>query len=370
MKHKSTLIIITIISLVIISYASVKHSSAPPTGYTGASGTYCTSCHTGHALNTAGGSVVATGLPTVTFIPGQAYNFSLKITHSAADRKRWGFSIAARNSYGSPIGTWSTTNPNAAISGTELGHSSAVSTSSSSTYTYSNLTWTAPTNPVIANGDDAVTFYYVGVAADGSGSGGDYVYAANISTPLPVIVSSFAASVNNTSVNLKWQTFQEINSSYFIVEKSIDNRQYVPIGRINAIGNSSVIQNYSFTDDKPSYFDKPVYYRLAMVDKNASKYYSKIVNVTIKGIGTYVNNIYPNPATAGSILHINLIARHDETITLQLIDNLGREHRTIQKNASEGTNIMDITIPSTAAGTYILVVKSSSASQQIPLLIR
>lgn len=369
MKNKATLLIVTVISLAILSYAAVKHTSAPPTGYTGASGSYCTSCHTGSVINPAGGSVVATGLPTVSYVPGQVYNFSLKITHSAANRTRFGFAISARNSYGSVIGTFSTTNPNAAINGSELGHSSAPTVAATNTYTYANLKWTAPTNPVIINGDDMVTFYYCTVAGNGTASSGDFVYSGTTSAPIPVILSSFVASAKNSNAILNWQTAQEINSSYFSIERSIDNTLFTPIGRVNAAGNSSVTNNYTFTDHNPNIFDKPIYYRLNMIDKDGAKSYSKITNVMISTHGTYVNNIYPNPAVSGNMIHVNLVAQSNDNITLQLTDNLGRVNKTIRQSVVKGTNIINVAIPAVSAGVYTLTVKSSVGSQQIPLMI-
>lgn len=157
------------------SFATLIHSLAPPEGYTGADGVYCTNCHQGNALNTAGGSVIANGLPGNNYTAGSSYNFSITINHAAADRKRWGFSIAARNSLGQDIGTFSTTNANAANNGAELSHAPAVITGAQSSFTYDNLTWTAPVSP--GANDQTVAFYFAGNAANGTGSSGDYIYA-------------------------------------------------------------------------------------------------------------------------------------------------------------------------------------------------
>ena len=164
-----------IIVLGLSSFATLIHSLAPPQGYTGADGNYCTNCHLGNALNNSGGNVTVNGLPGNGYTAGTAYAFSLTTTHGVADRKRWGFSIAARNTLNEDVGTFSTTNSNAAINGAELSHAPAVSTLSQSSYTYDNLTWTAPVNP--GTNDNNITFYYVGNAASGSGSTGDYIYA-------------------------------------------------------------------------------------------------------------------------------------------------------------------------------------------------
>jgi Reeler domain len=167
------------------SFASLIHSLAPPEGYTGADGVYCTSCHLGNPLNNAGGMVAVTGLPDNNYTAGAAYNFSITATHSAGDRKRWGFSIAARNSLNQDAGTFSSTNLNAAVNGAELSHSPAVTTLSQSSFTYDNLTWTAPANPGI--NDNKITFYYAANAASGSGSSGDYIYAGTKAVSLALL---------------------------------------------------------------------------------------------------------------------------------------------------------------------------------------
>lgn len=174
-----------IIILGLSSFVTLIHSLAPPQGYTGADGAYCTSCHQGNPLNNAGGMVLVNGLPDNGYTAGTAYNFSITATHSVADRKRWGFSIAARNSQNQNVGTFSTTNLNAGLNGAELSHAPAVATLSQSSYTYDDLTWTAPANP--GANDNNITFYYAANAASGSTSSGDYIYAGTKSISLTVV---------------------------------------------------------------------------------------------------------------------------------------------------------------------------------------
>ncbi len=152
------------------------HSSQPPQGYTGVSGFYCNACHSGNALNNPGGSVTVNGLPDEGYTPGATYNFSVTIAHSTANRKRYGFSIIAKNSSGATAGSFSSSNANAAQNGQELSHFNAINFSTlSQSYTYNNLTWTAPANP--GADDQNITFYFAGNAANGNGSNsGDYIY--------------------------------------------------------------------------------------------------------------------------------------------------------------------------------------------------
>ena len=178
-----------------VLFTSLKITSNPncPTGYTTAPGLNssttrnCTSCHGDYSLNTAGGGIAVTGLPT-TFTPGTAYPFSVKVTHSAANRTVWGVAIKAVDTLThAVIGTWTTTNPNTSIKGSaggssyELSHANAATSTATNTYTYSNLTWTAPALPTAVQ--SRVKFYVSAVAGNNNGGeGGDYVYATSLTS--------------------------------------------------------------------------------------------------------------------------------------------------------------------------------------------
>ncbi|MEO6221165.1 MAG: choice-of-anchor V domain-containing protein [Ginsengibacter sp.] len=376
MLQKSTYLIVFVL-IFVVGTSAVLSSFRPPQGATGATpGVTCSNqsvgCHSSFPDNSGGGSVTVTGLPTI-YTPGVTYNFSLTITHGLADRTRWGFSILANNSGGTTIGSFSSTNPNASPNGAELSHGSATIpsfapvTPAQSAYTFDNLSWTAPATDI-----GPVTFYYAGVAADNAGgAAGDYVYtASSISASLPITLYSFNAVVKNSTVLLSWQTAQEINSNYFTVQKSYDNRQFNDIGKIGASGNSSLVKNYSFTDDDPSYFEKPIYYRLAMIDKDGAGIYSKIANVVLRANATFIKGIYPNPLKAGNMLHVNFVSRENQMLSVKLIDNAGRLMKSKEISANKGSNILNIEMPIAAPGNYKLIIKSSEGLIREPLMIR
>ena len=188
MKYLKVLLLI-----VITCTAFVLSNPNCPTGKTGApsastgSVSNCTSCHGGNSLNAAGGGIVVSGLPT-TYTAGTAYSFSVKINHASANRTVWGFAIKAIDTVARVVvGTWSTSNANTSIKGTaggtsyELSHAHAGTSASANTYTYSNLTWTAPAVPT-AN-QARVKFYIAAVAGDGSGDEtGDFVYTTTFTS--------------------------------------------------------------------------------------------------------------------------------------------------------------------------------------------
>jgi hypothetical protein len=121
------------------------------------------------------------------------------------------------------------------------------------------------------------------IIADFGGSG----------TPLPIGLLNFnAVAQNNSSVLLNWQTANEQNSRYFVVQRSRDGISFDSIGVVAAAGNSTALLNYSLTDPSPfpGYND----YRLMLINLDGSQQLSEVKQVWI-GQPTQIV-VYPNPA--------------------------------------------------------------------------
>ncbi|MFY7963504.1 MAG: choice-of-anchor V domain-containing protein [Chitinophagaceae bacterium] len=346
---------------------SVSSSSQPPTGYTGATGNYCNSCHSGLPLNAAGGSIIVTGLPTGGYTPGATYPLSLKISHNAPNRRRWGFSIKAVNTSGAAIGSFTTTNANASVNGTELAHNNAVTTSNASNYTYANLNWIAP-----ASAGGTVTFYYAGNAASGLGDGtsGDYIYAGSTPVSLPIELNSFKAVLDNNNVVLKWQTANEVNSNYFDVERSDDGQFFFSIGKVDASGNSSVPVFYNFTDTKLTNNNgSQIFYRLKLVDKDGTSRYSN--NVSIKPVitGVTIKNIYPTVIRKNEQVTVDVLSDKVRNMDIIMMDETGRALQVMSTNLMNGNNTIKI-LPKVDNLKGMLFVKFSTTNfQQTKALI-
>ncbi|MBS4044550.1 MAG: hypothetical protein KGZ59_12125 [Chitinophagaceae bacterium] len=332
-KIFTLLILASCVCLLQSGIHGLNFSSQPPTGYTGATGNYCNTCHSGNPLNAVGGSVTVSGLPSGGYVPFTQYPISLTINHGASNRQRWGFSMKAVNSSGTSVGTFSSTNSNAATNGTELSHNNAVSTSSSNSFTYNNLRWTAPA----ASGN--VTFFYVGNAADGSGDGGDFIYAGSSVVALPIELGEFYAINDNNNILLKWQTLTEVNSNYFDIERSDDGQFFFSIGRVDAIGNSSRETAYSFLDTKLSYNNgSQIFYRLKLVDKDGSAKYSNHISIKPVFNGITIKNIYPTIIKKSDPINVDIASDKSRVINIIVLDASGRNLQVINSNLSVGNN--------------------------------
>ncbi len=314
----TSLILIAIIVVGTSGIKSVQSSGSAPTGNTGASGSYCTGCHAG-TLNTAGGSVVATGLPAA-YTASTGYSFSITINHASADRKRWGFAIKAVNASGTAVGTFSTTNVNAGVSSGELIHKNAPSTASANTFTFNNLKWTAPATNALA--DKRIRFFLVGNAANGTGgTDGDFIYS-NLMTIMSTSIASFSpvTATTGATVTIKGVSFTGAtavsfggtNASSFTVVNDTTITAVVGIGKsgnvsVTSPSGSASLAGFTFCAaptsqmQNPSACDKFTY-------KNITYTSSAVIKDTLKTVGgcdsVYLTiNATVNPSITGRVFH-------------------------------------------------------------------
>ncbi|MBR9923338.1 MAG: hypothetical protein GYB31_21100 [Bacteroidetes bacterium] len=123
------------------------------------------------------------------------------------------------------------------------------------------------------------------------------------SQPLPVELNRFTASLlNEKDVLLEWQTETEINSDFFLIERSEDGENFRNIGELPAAGNSTQQQNYQFTDQET--LAGLNYYRLKQFDFDGSFSYSPIRSVRVDVASRNLVQLSPNPVQSGSSLFI------------------------------------------------------------------
>lgn len=132
-----------------------------------------------------------------------------------------------------------------------------------------------------------------------TGISGNGTYTNPNDAPLPVELSSFTASANQNTVDLKWQTKTETNNYGFEVERKrgssgLGEGSWEKIGFMQGRGNSNSPFNYSFIDDNPIGGNK-FFYRLKQIDNSGRFEYSKEVEVDVlpKNFNLFQN--FPNP---------------------------------------------------------------------------
>ena len=167
--------------------------------------------------------------------------------------------------------------------------------------------------------------------------------------PLPVTITKINASVIGKEVLISWTTATEINSSHFMVERSVDGTHFESIGKVTAAGNSTVLREYRFTDIKPVAGIN--YYRLKSVDADSRFAYTAIVKVEINNGGKMVFRIYPNPVTTSIRLSTGSA---DVVAKWQLISGDGRILLIGKGNAASINTAINKQLNQLNTGMYLL----------------
>lgn len=212
--------------------------------------------------------------------------------------------------------------------------------------------------PVVINIPDAYKNYQMIVVYETKrGCFDKVVVVPNSCIPLPVEFKSFTAIRNRNTVNLRWETAQEINNSGFAIERNVNGNWqqigWVPSQALN--GTSDVALVYTFAD--MSNTTRGVsQYRIRQVDLDSKSKYSDIRSVRGEGqLGKTI--VYPNPSVDGKI---NVVF-DDAAVTreISVLDISGRMIRQIKGITSNNVSIGDLN-----PGMYTLRIIAVETGEQ------
>ena len=163
---------------------------------------------------------------------------------------------------------------------------------------------------------------------------------------LPVTLVNFSIQPNPTSATLTWATATELNSDYFMVERSNHVSNFESIASVAAAGNSTEINEYSYTDERP--LPGKNYYRLKQVDFDGKYSFSPVVTATFGK--TRQMTLAPLPAT--ETLNIQLETPTQDDGIWQVYDLSGRLHLSGEMPAETTEQL--IQIAELSEGAYVL----------------
>ncbi len=214
---------------------------------------------------------------------------------------------------------------------------------------------------VTAIGNDG---FDLGTSGDANifGSASEW-FALDAADILPVELLSFKGVREEDGIKLLWKTASEINSDYYVLERSAAGIHYEAIGRVEAAGSSFSVLNYSFTDEHPLSGNN--YYRLKAVDKDESYAFFKTVVVDFNsGNSTSHISLFPNPAKENT--QVNFEAVKNGTAHLEVYDAIGQLVYFSEFAVSKGSNTVNVNLLSLADGYYsIRIVTQNAVSEML-----
>jgi len=180
--------------------------------------------------------------------------------------------------------------------------------------------------------------------------------------PLSVNLVSFTAALNNSKVDLQWSTTSEKNASHFVIEKSINGKDFTDVGTVTANGTTVNQSNYNFQDNTGSY-SGVIYYRLRQVELSGKTEYSetRIVRTGKQSLNTVAVLLYPNPAT--DEVRITIPNKwQNKKVVYELYNASGqiaKRMETANSSQTETLNIMSL-----SPGFYIMRVSCDGVVAQ------
>ena len=217
-----------------------------------------------------------------------------------------------------------------------------------------STTLLTPTNTLLADLQHGANGYVLQVNVSGFSS---FYFGANNVT-LPVNLLTFSGSLlNNSTTLLKWKTATEINTSRFVIQRSVDGQNFDQIGSVAASGNTSSETNYSYKDPEVADLSSfNVFYRLKIYDIGGTYRYSNVIRVTLPGIESDLT-ISPNPAITE--VKASIISAEDCAADWQIIDANGRVLLQNSTSFKKGKNELIINMSQLASGSYYLKIKGT-----------
>ena len=197
-------------------------------------------------------------------------------------------------------------------------------------------------------------FSGVGAGGGGGGSGPG---------PLPVELISFTGSRESDGVKLSWETAMELNNDRFEVLRSLNGSEFIEIGKVTGVGNSSVKQTYSY-DDYNVTTDDYACYQLRQVDFDGTDDFSNVI--CFEPFEQSLNvEIGPNPVRDELVVKLNPWLADQYTIEL-----IGVDGKTIDNYPVRLLEETVLDIRSLRSGAYFATIRRGTEIIHVEKIIK
>lgn len=183
---------------------------------------------------------------------------------------------------------------------------------------------------------------------------------------IPVELTSFTATVNDSEVLLSWTTATELNNGGFDVERNSGNGFEV-VGFVPGFGTTTESHSYNFTD---SDVQTGTYtYRLKQVDLDGTFEYSDEIEVEIIVPSEFtLEQNYPNPFNPSTQITYKLA--QNSNVVLKVYNLLGKEVAVLVDEKKEaGIHKVNFDASSLPSGVYLYKIETAGLIKTKKMLL-
>ncbi|MEM7375280.1 MAG: PA14 domain-containing protein [Bacteroidota bacterium] len=229
-------------------------------------------------------------------------------------------------------------------------------------------TYTGDIVSTIFSNDPMVYFGFT--AATGGANNQHTVCVAQLSgqldpTTFPIELLRFDASPEEDQVALSWETANEQNSAYFLIERAGEDQNFATIAQVDAAGYSFHTQTYGNIDPTP--ISGVSYYRLKLVDLDGSFAYSQTVRIFLE---RDMVSVVPNPVKVGQELQIWMRLMESQSVKLSLMSMHGQLVHQSTHEVRAGQEHLPILTYNLARGVYLLKASAKDQSWEWKVVLR
>lgn len=167
-------------------------------------------------------------------------------------------------------------------------------------------------------------------------------------TLLPIVFYSFNAFYDKKNVNLNWSAQADDDFGTFVIERSVDGKNFEVVGQLAAKANR---QSYTFSDAGVTSASGIVYYRIQSREKSGERNYSSIKLIRLNKEASATLAVYPNPVQRTANLTLPT-SWQTKPVTVRIFNSTGMQVKNISLQAASQTESVDFSqLP---AGMYVV----------------
>jgi hypothetical protein len=180
---------------------------------------------------------------------------------------------------------------------------------------------------------------------------------------LPIDLLFFDGELNGKQVDLNWQTTLEVNTDYFVIERSLDGVTFQAIGQVGAQGP---YVDYRFTDYDPKVGFN--YYRLKIVEHDGRIGYSHSIAIKLGQVDFAITKVFPIPTL--DLIQIDFTIAEAIDLEIEIQNVLGGVEFRTPYASRTGANQTTVDLSALKPGIYLLYLKSPTGEQQIRRVVK